>query len=108
MASDIEGGSAHEIGTNLLAGEDPQPRKYQQRPRPRPPYSTYGASPIPVGSDEEVKDLLNEENAHKEEKVVTFLNDPEKQLKIFLSSYMRNQGLIWYDAPFTCHVYLTW
>ena len=58
----------------------------------------YGASPVPVGSDEEVKDLLNEENARKEEKVVTFLNDPEEQLKIFLSSYMRKQGLIWYDT----------
>jgi hypothetical protein len=97
MASDIEGGGfAHEVGTNLLASEDHRPRKYQPRPRARPPYSTHGASPVPVGSDEEVKDLLNQENARKEEKVVTFLNDPEEQLKIFLSSYMRKQGLIWY------------
>jgi hypothetical protein len=56
----------------------------------------YGSSPVPVGSDAEVKDLLDEEKARKEEKVVTFLNDPEEQLRIFFSSYMRKQGLIWY------------
>lgn len=55
----------------------------------------YGKDPIPVGSDAEVRDLLDEENARKEEKVVTFLNDPEESIRIFLSSYMRKQGLIW-------------
>jgi hypothetical protein len=94
MASDVE------AGTNLVAAElGPQPRKFPARPRARPPYTMYGADPIPVGSDEEVKDLLNEENARKEEKVVTFLNDPEVQMKIFLSSYMRKQGLIWQVIP---------
>jgi hypothetical protein len=67
----------------------------------------YGASPVPVGSDAEVKDLLHEENARKEEKIVTFLNDPEEQLKIFLSSYMRKQGLIWYDVLHLHVIYLT-
>jgi len=105
--SDVEvGNSAHEAGTNLIAAElEPRPKKYQARPRPRPPYAMYGADPIPIGSDAEVKDLLNEENARKEEKVVMFLNGPEEQMKIFLSSYMRKQGLIWYDPfPLLAHV----
>lgn len=95
LGSDVE--AVHEAGTNLLAADQPHPRKYHSSPRARPPYAMYGASPIPVGSNAEVKDLLDEENVRKEEKVVTFLNDPEEQLKIFLSSYMRKQGLIWAD-----------
>jgi hypothetical protein len=55
----------------------------------------YDAEPVPVNSDAEVRDLLDKENALKEEKVLTFLNDPEESMKIFLSSYMRRQGLIW-------------
>jgi len=31
----------------------------------------------------------------REEKLMVFLNDPEKSIKIFLSSHMREQGLIW-------------
>ncbi|KAG0698703.1 hypothetical protein DFH29DRAFT_940358 [Suillus ampliporus] len=31
----------------------------------------------------------------REEKLVVFLNDPEKSVTIFLSSHMREQGLIW-------------
>jgi hypothetical protein len=94
--SDVE--DAHGASTNLLATEHrPSPRKYQSRLRARPPYAMYDVSPVPVGSDAEVKDLLNEENARKEERIVTFLNDPGEQLKYFFSSYMRKQGLIWYN-----------
>jgi hypothetical protein len=31
----------------------------------------------------------------REEKLIVFLNDPEKSVTIFLSSHMREQGLIW-------------
>lgn len=31
----------------------------------------------------------------REEKITVFLNDPKKSVRIFLSSYMREQGLIW-------------
>jgi len=31
----------------------------------------------------------------REEKLIAFLNDPEKSTMIFLSSYMREQGMIW-------------
>ncbi|KAF5388292.1 hypothetical protein D9615_000822 [Tricholomella constricta] len=73
------------------------PKKNPARARARPPYALYGVEPIPVGSDEEVKALLNGENARREEQMVEFLNDPELKIKIFLSSYMRKQGLIWSD-----------
>jgi hypothetical protein len=36
-----------------------------------------------------------ETEEQREEKLVIFLNDPEKSVTIFLSSYMREQGLIW-------------
>ncbi|GLB34237.1 hypothetical protein LshimejAT787_0111210 [Lyophyllum shimeji] len=75
----------------------PGPGKFQPRPRARPPYALYGVEPIPVSSDEEVRHLLNSENARREEQMVEFLNDPEEKLKIFLSSYIRKQGLVWHD-----------
>ncbi|KAF8076846.1 hypothetical protein FPV67DRAFT_1618811 [Lyophyllum atratum] len=74
-----------------------EPKKPAARARARPPYALYGVEPIPVGSDEEVKHLLNSENARREEQMVEFLNDPEQMLRVFLSSYMRKQGLIWSD-----------
>ncbi|KAG5642522.1 hypothetical protein DXG03_002595 [Asterophora parasitica] len=73
------------------------PGKPPPRVRARPPYALYGVEPTPVGSDEEVKALLNGENARREEQMVEFLNDPEGWVKTFLSSYMRKQGLIWTD-----------
>ncbi|KAF9463091.1 hypothetical protein BDZ94DRAFT_652744 [Collybia nuda] len=87
-----EESAANVINANL----EREPRKFTPRPRARPPYAMYGEDPIPVGSDAEVKDLLDEESTRKEEKVITFLNDPEDCIKVFLSSYMRKQGLIWH------------
>lgn len=80
--------------TNLME-TTAAPKKYTPRPRARPPYALYGVEPIPVGSDAEVKQLLDGENARREEQMIEFLNDPEEKMKIFLSSYMRKQGLIW-------------
>ncbi|KAG6812932.1 hypothetical protein H0H92_015252 [Tricholoma furcatifolium] len=65
------------------------------RARPRPPYALYDAEPVPVSSDQEVRDLLNNETARREEQMIEFLNDPELKMRIFLSSYIRKQGLIW-------------
>jgi hypothetical protein len=36
-----------------------------------------------------------EADEFREEKLIAFLNDPEKSTMIFLSSYMREQGMIW-------------
>jgi hypothetical protein len=70
-------------------------REFPPRRRPRPPYANYGKEPSEVENDGEIQDLLEEARSLKEEKMDDFLNDPVKSIKIFLSSYMREQGLIW-------------
>ena len=77
--------------------------QYTQRPQPpwkrfplRTPYELYNKDPIPVSSDAEVHALLARAAVEKETKLLAFLNDPEKSLKVFLSSYMRKEGLIWH------------
>ncbi|RDB19813.1 hypothetical protein Hypma_013006 [Hypsizygus marmoreus] len=95
---DEEDGLAQGTKTNVIEADfEREPRKYLPRVLARPPYALYDAQPIPVGSDEEVKHLLDGENARREECMVDFLNDPELKMKIFLSSYIRKQGLIWTD-----------
>jgi hypothetical protein len=36
----------------------------------------------------------------KDKKAVQFLKDPERTVKIFLSSYVRSKGIIWYVNPY--------
>lgn len=43
-----------------------------------------------------MRQLLDEENLRKEERLATFLNDPERGIATFLSSYTRDQGLYWF------------
>lgn len=73
----------------------PEPQRRPRPPRARIPYSTYGKDPIEVNDDGEIRDLLDDEAAVKEDKLADFLNDPERSVQVFLSSYMRKQGLIW-------------
>ncbi|KAG6919776.1 hypothetical protein DXG01_001615 [Tephrocybe rancida] len=84
-------------GAVVEAHSERGPKRPPPRVRARPPYALYGMEPTPVASDEEVKALLNSENVRREEQMVDFLNDPELKLKVFLSSYIRKQGLIWTD-----------
>lgn len=46
--------------------------------------------------DDEVVRKRAEADEFREEKLIAFLNDPEKSTMVFLSSYMREQGLIWW------------
>lgn len=46
-----------------------------------------------LDGDESDPQKLDEEV--REEKISIFLSDPEKAIRIFLSSYMREHGLIW-------------
>ena len=62
----------------------------------RTPYELYNKDPIPVSSDAEVHALLARAAVEKESKLLAFLSDPEKSVKVFLSSYMRKEGLIWH------------
>ncbi|KAF5371253.1 hypothetical protein D9758_004234 [Tetrapyrgos nigripes] len=73
--------------------EHSRPRNSFKRLRPRPPYSTYGKTPVPVETDEEIRELLVEARNEKEDKLIEFLNDPARGVQIYLSSYMKKQGL---------------
>jgi hypothetical protein len=75
--------------------EPQQPRQAPLRPRPRTPYANYGVELPKVENEEEIKALLEDASYEKEERMAVFLEDPEKSTKIFLSSYMKDQGLIW-------------
>ena len=86
------------------------PNESEQRPPLQPPrkrfpnrtpYEFFNKDPIPVSSDAEVHALLARAAVEKETKLLAFLNDPEKGVKIFLSSYLRKEGLIWYVHLFS-------
>ncbi|KAK7045289.1 hypothetical protein R3P38DRAFT_3259260 [Favolaschia claudopus] len=72
-----------------------------KRLRPRAPYDLYGKSPILVENNDEIQELLSQARAAKEDKVVKFLNDPAKGVRVFLSSYMIYQGLVYTDKNLT-------
>ena len=82
----------------------PTDEQYPQRPvqlprkriPPRTPYEFFNKDPISVSSDAEVHALLARAAVEKESRLLAFLNDPEKSIKVFLSSYMRKEGLIWH------------
>jgi hypothetical protein len=72
-----------------------QTRNPQKRLRPRPPYALYGKDPVPVDGPEDIQDLRAAEQGRREEEMVEFLNNPSERTKVFLSSYLRKQGLAW-------------
>ncbi|KAF9000285.1 hypothetical protein BDQ17DRAFT_1427286 [Cyathus striatus] len=81
--------------SDLEAQVNPRKKVYvQDRPEE---YRKKKAYPIPVDSDEAVRELLDAENVRKEEQLMNFLNDPELYVKIFFSWYMRREGLLWSD-----------
>ncbi|KAF8549702.1 hypothetical protein OG21DRAFT_1447577 [Imleria badia] len=79
--SDDEDDPAMNIKDDATAG-DSRPTKRQRS----------GEAPDP--DDESDPHKLDEEV--REEKISIFLSDPEKAVRIFLSSYMHEHGLIWY------------
>ena len=44
--------------------------------------------------DEDIRKLLDEARAIKEDKLVAFLDNPARAIQVFLSSYMTYQGII--------------
>ena len=81
----------------------PPPQPPRKRFPNRTPYELYNKDPILVSSDAEVHALLARAAVEKETKLLAFLSDPEKSVKVFLSSYMRKEGLIWYLVLFFQH-----
>ncbi|KAF9235576.1 hypothetical protein BU15DRAFT_51204 [Melanogaster broomeanus] len=71
-------------GTTAGYDSDPRPTK-RHRPDETNGNDDENAQFDPHKSYEELRD----------EKITIFLNDPEKAVRIFLSSYMREHGLIW-------------
>ncbi len=67
----------------------------QKRIPPRTPYALYNLVPIPVSSDAEVRKLLALAAARRETRLLKFLADPEHSTRVFLSWYLRHEGLIW-------------
>ncbi|KAF9447637.1 hypothetical protein P691DRAFT_802123 [Macrolepiota fuliginosa MF-IS2] len=63
----------------------------------RPPYAYYNVKSVDLDSDEAVRALLELDKLRREEWLIDFLDDPEKAVKIFLSSYSRDQSFWWSD-----------
>ncbi|KAF8914386.1 hypothetical protein CPB84DRAFT_1742154 [Gymnopilus junonius] len=78
----------------------PQPPKHKRIP-PRPPYALYNIRPIPIASQAHVPLLLSLASSQRQSKLLSFLFSPSLSIKIFLSSYMHLQGLIY------SHIHLT-
>lgn len=103
-----EAGSQRGVIVEDRQAEPDQNRKPYARPRPRPLYNAYGTEIPEVDSDEGVRQLLDEEAARKEARMVAFFDDPEKSMKVFLSSYMRKEGLIWFVISlYSCSIHHT-
>lgn len=67
---------------------------YQKKnPRPRPPYENYDKPPVAVKSQQEIDQLLQESRERKADRLNEFLNNPKERVQVYLSSYMRKQGL---------------
>ena len=105
LASDFDDDDDDEFNAdNSQTRPANESEQYPQRPLQPPrkrfplrtPYELYNKDPILVNSDAEVHALLARAAVEKETKLLAFLSDPEKSIKIFLSSYMRKEGLIWH------------
>ncbi|KAJ7184769.1 hypothetical protein C8R46DRAFT_983906 [Mycena filopes] len=72
-------------------------KRFPPRLRPRAPYELYGQAPVVVEDNDEIRALLDSARAAKEERAAEFLDDPARAVRVFLSSYMRNQGIVYSD-----------
>ncbi|KAJ7455821.1 hypothetical protein FB451DRAFT_639097 [Mycena latifolia] len=79
----------------------PGEKRFPPRPRPRAPYELFGKEPVIVEDNEDIRGLLDAARASKEDRLVDFLSDPGRGIQVFLSSYMKNQGLCWAERNLT-------
>jgi hypothetical protein len=85
-------------GTKVNQGA-PGAKRFPPRLRPRAPYELYGKTPVVVEGDDEIRVLLDAARTSKDDRLVDFLANPAHGIQVFLSSYMKNQGLCWCVAP---------
>ncbi|KAJ6464347.1 hypothetical protein C8R45DRAFT_498212 [Mycena sanguinolenta] len=88
-------------GSKSIHQGGPGERRFPPRPRPRAPYDRYGKPSAVVEDDEDIRKLLDEARAIKEDKLVAFLDNPAHAIQVFLSSYMTYQGIIYTDKNLT-------
>jgi hypothetical protein len=87
----------------IALGTDDQnqnaPPKKAPRPQPNDADVDNAGGMDDDEDEDEDEDTIERKKAEaeefREEKLAAFLNDPEKSMMIFLSSYMREQGMIW-------------
>ncbi|KAJ7022949.1 hypothetical protein C8F04DRAFT_1402063 [Mycena alexandri] len=77
--------------------------------RPRAPYELYSKPPVMVEGNDEIKTLLDSARVAKEERAGEFLDESVRVVRVFLSSYLRNQGIVYADrnhrrAPLTAEL----
>ncbi|KAF8956687.1 hypothetical protein BDZ97DRAFT_1850031 [Flammula alnicola] len=77
-----------------VSAEQPTQSKPKRIP-PRTPYALYNIDPIPVSSDAHVRKLLALALARRESKLLRFLSDVDHSTRVFLSWYLRYEGLVW-------------
>lgn len=83
-----------QVSTNPSLSEK---NEKKQRDGPaRPPYAYYNVKPVDLSSDEAVRELLELDKLKREERLIDFLDDPERVVKAFLSSYSRGQSFWWF------------
>ena len=94
--SSSDGGDddGNDNSSNLQANTDPSEQVTSSKDHARSAYS------VELGDDDDddedtFRAPKTDTEEQREEKLIIFLSDPEKSITIFLSSYMREQGLIW-------------
>ncbi|KAJ3569764.1 hypothetical protein NP233_g4842 [Leucocoprinus birnbaumii] len=81
---------------HIQVSTDPAPNPTRSNNIPvRPPYAYYRIKPVDLDSDEAVRELLELDRLRREERLIDFLEDPEKAVRVFLSSYSRDLSFWW-------------
>ena len=87
---DDDGDGSPSINAEDSSGNVPTPKDGA-----RPGYSVE-LDDYEHGGEDTYQALKSDMEEQREEKLIVFLTDPEKSIAIFLSSYMREQGLVWF------------
>lgn len=102
--NDDDDESLSNVQTNT---EDASGQVPSSKNRARPAYSVELDDDDDDDDEDTFRAPKTDTEEQREEKLIVFLNDPEKSIKIFLSSHMREQGLIWSVSQLPCATYFS-